>query len=312
MHAFTAPVMGSGKSMLVDVVSMITTGYPAPVISQGKNEEEMEKRLGSALIAGDQIISIDNCKLPLDGDLLAQALTQQRLKIRLLGQSKLVEVPTNAAILATGNNLTITGDLPRRSLLCALDPQCERPELREFKSNPLNIIRADRARYVTAALVILRAYYCAGRPGRPLVLGSFEEYSDLVRGALLWLGQADPCATMDAIRRADPKLDALRTIFDQWRSIVGTKRISVRKLIELANEQQQPAHGSEFRHPVFRNALLVVCGDGDVLNCRRLGRWLGSNASRVVEGMRITRDGILNSEQQWRLEPGGAEWATAA
>jgi len=46
----------------------------------------MEKRLGAALIAGDQVISIDNCADPLQGVLLCQALTQTNLKIRYLGQ----------------------------------------------------------------------------------------------------------------------------------------------------------------------------------------------------------------------------------
>ena len=44
----------------------------------------MEKRLGAALIAGDRIISIDNCERPLGGELLCQALTQRILKPRVL------------------------------------------------------------------------------------------------------------------------------------------------------------------------------------------------------------------------------------
>jgi putative DNA primase/helicase len=56
MHAFDAPSAGTGKSKLVDCCSLIATGHEAPVIAQGKTEEEMEKRLGAALIAGDRII----------------------------------------------------------------------------------------------------------------------------------------------------------------------------------------------------------------------------------------------------------------
>jgi putative DNA primase/helicase len=41
--------------------------------------------------------------------LLCQALTQQKLNIRVLGASKNVETPVNAAMYATGNNLTIVG-----------------------------------------------------------------------------------------------------------------------------------------------------------------------------------------------------------
>src|SRR5262249_386738 len=46
LHAFTSPVAGSGKSLLVDLAAMLTTGQTAPVIAQGRNEEELEKRLG--------------------------------------------------------------------------------------------------------------------------------------------------------------------------------------------------------------------------------------------------------------------------
>jgi hypothetical protein len=45
LHAFNAPTAGSGKSLLVDIASSISTARPAPVIAQGKSEEEMEKRL---------------------------------------------------------------------------------------------------------------------------------------------------------------------------------------------------------------------------------------------------------------------------
>jgi putative DNA primase/helicase len=93
----------------------------APVISQGRTEEELEKRLGAALLAGDTAIALDNCEHPLESSFLCQALTQQKLSIRMLGVSKNVETPVNAAIFATGNNLSIVGDLTRRALICALD-----------------------------------------------------------------------------------------------------------------------------------------------------------------------------------------------
>jgi putative DNA primase/helicase len=159
LHAFTAPAPGSGKSLLVDIAATLATGQLAPVISQGHGEEELEKRLGAALLAGDAIISIDNCEYPLTSSLLCQALTQQRLNIRLLGQSRHVEVPINAAIFATGNNLTVAGDLTRRVLLCSIDPHCERPELRQFDIDVIETILANRGALITAALTVLRAWH---------------------------------------------------------------------------------------------------------------------------------------------------------
>ncbi len=116
LHGFNAPTAGLGKFMLVDIASMIAAGHPAAVIAQGKTEEEMEKRLGAAFIAGDPLISIDNCDSPLGGELMCQALTQLTLKIQVLGKSLNAEVPSNAAIYATGNKLTLTGDMTRRAL----------------------------------------------------------------------------------------------------------------------------------------------------------------------------------------------------
>lgn len=62
LHAFTAPVMGSGKSKLVDVATLMASGREAAVIAQGKTERETEKRLGVLLLAGDAVIAIDNCE----------------------------------------------------------------------------------------------------------------------------------------------------------------------------------------------------------------------------------------------------------
>ncbi|MGA8694033.1 MAG: hypothetical protein WB689_09320, partial [Xanthobacteraceae bacterium] len=125
LHAFTSPTAGTGKSLLVDVAAILATGRLMPVIAQGHSEEELEKRLGAALLAGDTAISIDNCDRVLESAFLCQVLTQPRLNIRLLGFSKNVETPVNAMVFATGNNLTIGGDAIRRTLLCRMDAGCE-------------------------------------------------------------------------------------------------------------------------------------------------------------------------------------------
>ncbi len=155
--AFSSPAAGTGKSLLVDVISVLATGRPMPVLSQGRNEEEFEKRLGASLLAADICISIDNCQAPLSGALLCQALTQGELNIRLLGYSRNIETAMNASIFATGNNLEIAGDLTRRCLLVSLDAGVEQPELREFNLDILEEARVRRGELVVAALTVLRA-----------------------------------------------------------------------------------------------------------------------------------------------------------
>lgn len=313
LHGFNAPTAGSGKSLLVDIASMIAAGRPASVIAQGKTEEEMEKRLGAALIAGDPLISIDNCEAGLGGELLCQALTQPMLKVRLLGKSLNIEVPSTAAVFATGNNLTVVGDMTRRAIRCTLDAGVERPELREFDRDPVATVAGCRGDYVAAVLCILRAHHLAGRPQQTTPLGSFTEWSRWVRDALVWLGEADPCATMDSIRGADPKLEALTTVMEQWHTHVGSRRVSVKEVIDVATDQIASFHGrAEFINPDFREALLAVAGDGGAISGRRLGKWLAANQGRIVNGMRLTPDGQHAGVVRWRLWDQGSAADTAA
>jgi hypothetical protein len=309
LHGFNAPTAGSGKSMLVDIASMIAAGRPAAVIAQGQTEEEMEKRLGAALIAGDPLISIDNCESPLGGELLCQALTQPTLKVRVLGKSLNAEVPSNAAMYATGNNLTLAGDMTRRAVRCSLDPGVERPELRSFDRDPVAAVEADRGNYVAAALTVLRAFHVAGRPQQASPLGSFVEWSRWVRDALIWLGEANACATMDEVRGADPKLDALTMVIEQWHAVLGERRVSAKEVIDAAVEQRSdgPFGRPAFVHPDFREALLVVAGDGGAISGRRLGRWLAASQNRIVGGMKIVADGVHTGIQRWRLVQLAAE-----
>lgn len=303
LHAFTAPVAGSGKSKLVDIASVIAFGHEAAVLAQGHTEEELEKRLGAVLLSGDGAVSLDNCERPLFGDLLCQMLTQTRVLLRILGKSQTPELSTNTFVTATGNNLVLVGDLTRRALLSRLDPKVERPETRVFESDPVVVAKLRRPALVVAALTVLRAFHVAGRPQVPPALGSFEAWSNLVRGALLWLGCADPVSTMDELRTADPRLDDLRSVVAQWGAHVGCERLTVAEVIKLATERKPPDSGDsqDFARPDFREALMAVAGQGGVINGRRLGKWLTANQNRIVGGASFHNAGIRQGVAIWTL-----------
>ena len=166
MHIIDAPAAGSGKSYLLSTVSRIATGQAMPVLGAGKNEEELEKRLGAAVIHGQSLICIDNVVGEIGGDALCRLIEQPRPSVRILGQSTNVEIDARSiTYFANGNNITVVGDLCRRVIRSRLDPQMERPELREFKSQPADMVMADRGKYIAACLTICRAYIAAGRPG---------------------------------------------------------------------------------------------------------------------------------------------------
>jgi hypothetical protein len=302
MHAFTSPVMGSGKSFLVDIASVIGTGREASVIAQGQTPEETEKRLGAILRYGDPLISIDNCEQPVGGEFLCQLLTQPIVRVRILGLSEAPELSTNTMVFCTGNNLTVSGDMSRRMILCSLDPKQERPELRDFKRNPVDIIKADRGLYVHGALTILRAYRQAKGVTQPKPLASFGDWSDTVRGALIWLGMADPVATMELVRESDTKLEELATVLTEWEEVLRSERMSVAQIIKTANKRETSNFaGGDYQNEGLRDALLTVAGAGGDISPKRLGKWLSANKDRIVGGRLIRRDAVFEKVAHWKL-----------
>jgi hypothetical protein len=302
LHGASSPTAGSGKSKLVDMASILATGHEAPVLAPGADPEEQEKRLGSSLLAGDAMISFDNCEEPLGNPLLAQALTQTILSIRILGRSENPKVPNVALLCATGINLVLAGDLTRRSLLCSLDPGVERPELRTFRDplDPVARVRRDRPGLVVAALTLMRAHVLAGRPSPLPPLGGFEQWCRLVREALVWLGEGDPCVTMEDLREVDPAAGDLAAVMAQWEEHIGVHNTATTaKMIQVATER---GHYDESRRPEFRDALLSIAGAGQTVNSRRLGRWMLRQQNRILGGRRFVRDGVADGVVRWRLE----------
>ena len=208
LHIFVAPTAGSSKSYTVDIAAVVATGRRCAVVAATAISEELEKRLGAAMLSGRTLISLDNLTGELSSNLLCQAVSQPIISFRPLGASAEVSLTTRAVFVATGNNLSIADDLGRRTLLANIDAGMERPWQRKFKQRPLEMIARGRAKYIEAALTITRAYIAAGLPDLPPDLNGFEQWSRLVRAPLMWLGEDDPVLTMEAAREGDARLQA--------------------------------------------------------------------------------------------------------
>jgi len=217
------------------------------------------------------------------------------------------EIPTTSLVAATGNNLIFMADMCRRVLLCRLDPGVERPELLTYAFNPQTEAKENRGAYVAAALTIMRAYRCAGMPRQEgQTVQNYSDWCRTVRDALMWLGEADPVASMEEVRKLDPKLDSTQSILAQWRLVIGNRRVTARDIIDAATEQADGPSGlpGRFAHPDFRDSLLSVAGSDGTINVRRLAKWLGGSVGRVIDGRKIMRDGVGHgSVQLWVLEP---------
>lgn len=302
LHAVRAPAAGTGKSFLIDTASTVLTGRPAPVIAAGATEEETEKRLAAALIAGQAFVSIDNVNGRLAGDLLCQMVERPLVEIRELGLSRLRRVENKATVFANGNNIEISGDMVRRVILCSLDANLERPETRTFPSNPCAQVAADRGRYIAAALVIVRAYVEAGCPGALDNLASFGGWSRMVRSALMWLDRADPVETMEIARAEDTGLAQLSAVVAAWREAIGVDNPKLAGELKAAAECVS-ADGRQL-NLALRGALLDVAAarSGQAIDPIRLGLFLKRSSGRIVDGLKIVSEANSHSKsKEWSL-----------
>ena len=281
-HGCTAPTPGTGKTLIWNAVAQIATGRSIAAISQGRTQEEDEKRIFCVLLEGAPVVLIDNVAHPVGGEAICTVLTEPKYKSRILGESRSAEVATNTLWLITGNNLTFQGDITRRVVLCSMDAKQERPETREFKVDLKRFIRKRRPELIAAGLTVLRAHLVAGLPGAENLssFGSFEQWSRWVRGALVWLGEADPCRTRRYIEADDPAHGAAATLFA---AIHADRAGGWFKASDLCTDDVQYCSD-----PTLWNAV-----QGAISNSKEprlaLGHYLKGQAGRIYNGLRLER-----------------------
>lgn len=295
IHAVTAPAAGTGKSYLLDLGSIIATGFPCAVQSVGRDEAETEKRLVGSILTGSPIICLDNINAVFGNDFLCQIATQARVEVRPLGGSAKVTVEPRTMIFADGNNMVLTGDLTRRAIVARLDAEVEDPHKRQFNGNPAGDIMRDRGRYVADAITIVQAYIAAGRPGKLPKLASFDGWSDNVRSALVWLGCDDPCATMERARDDDPELAKAVGLFQAWEKELGTDGE-----YKVSDIMQAIEPGFDDRDcPLLREAIMAIAARRGRIETQALGFWLNRYRDRVISGLQLAHGQKTGGSRRW-------------
>lgn len=187
-----------GKTTLVHAISNILTGNDAPFFVHTKNEDEERKRILSFLRMGQSMVLIDNVVGEWGGAALNALATSRIFQDRVLSQSKVVSVINDTTLFMTANNVALAPDTAERCQHIRLFSDAEKPHLRSGFRYPdlLATIRLRRPQLLSAALCILKAYIDADCPDMKLsAWGSFEEWSRVVRGALVYAGMDDPAMT---------------------------------------------------------------------------------------------------------------------
>lgn len=231
---FEANTSSAGKTKLADTLAIIATGAQSPKQGFTRDEAEMEKLLGGLAGEARALLTFDNITDTIGGSKLDLVLTcNGSFSYRLLGHNRTVQSAWRTVVFFTANNPTIGGDIGRRLVVCRLDCAEAQPSKREgFKYQLPRYALEHRARLAGCALTILRAFCQVPERLRPKVraMGSFEVWSQLVAGALLWLGEVDPLEAVADERNEgmDPHRMAHVAIVEHWNGLRLNTRSALR------------------------------------------------------------------------------------
>jgi hypothetical protein len=301
LGAFTAPIMGSGKTLLADCINILAAGVSAPAMTYPEREEEAEKTALSVLMEGDPVVLIDNVERPLQGAWLCSILTQEVYQQRVLGRSEMMRVPTTTLWLATGNQLVVAGDLRTRTLLCRIDPKSEHPEQREFGGDLREWTTRERPRLVAAGLTLIRAFIATGTPVAEICKpwGRFERWSEMVRAPLIWLDCDDPCRSLAALEGEDPERNELARMLHNWHACFGTEPTSAREAVERVLTMPPIPESDRLLGDVLKE---IAAERGGGLSVRRLGKWLQKHGGRRIGGRFFVKAQERDHVALWKVE----------
>jgi hypothetical protein len=187
-----SPTPGTGKDLLVRCASLVWSGR-APSTIAPTDETERRKHVAAKLLVGTTFIAFSNYNGELRSKSLEMDLTAPFIDLRELGVSKAFNVENLVTWSLTGNNVSVAGDLSRRTYHIRLDAKVPRPHLRNgWRHEHLEPwIALNRPELVRAILTMIKAWDCAGRPSsrhNREAFGSFEIWDQIISGVLDYSG----------------------------------------------------------------------------------------------------------------------------
>jgi hypothetical protein len=290
IHLFEAQVPGAGKTLMAEVIYVVTSGEKADPTTLGRDDEETRKKITSMLSTGRPVVLIDNVRAGIDSANLAAALTAEIWTDRLLGQNRMVRLPNRVVWLVTANNPNLSLEIARRSVRIRIEPQDERPWQRAgFKHSPLKLWAAEhRNELVWAVLVLVRAWQAGGSPMGGKTLGSFEPWAGVVGGILEVVGIPGFLDnTEELYEAADIEGQEWREFVQAWWNQHGGTPIAAKCLLRLALDNDMMG--------------LIIGSKSERSQAIRLGKSLVGNRNRKFGQYRIATAHISHNQRMWRL-----------
>jgi len=307
-----APQAGSGKTLLADVVSTISTGRAGEMFSAPRDEDEWRKQITMALMTGTSVVVIDNVNRRLDNSDLCKVLTETLHADRAFHTHEKILLPVKATWIATGNNIQVSGDMPRRCYWIRMDAKTSRPFLRTgFKIGDLKAWTLEhRGELLASLLTMARSWYLSGRTAPTLTpLGSYEQWSIIVGGILEHAG------VQGFLQNAEDLYEEADVESTQWENFLHAladtfygEAFTVAAIMETIKAKSWSGVESEAtgRATELRAALPDFIAEGldrDGFFQRRTGKCFAERVDRRFgeSQIHLKRDTVAHKVQRWRV-----------
>jgi hypothetical protein len=185
---YNANSQRSGKSLLAKIAITPVHG-PFTPSTWKSNEDELNKVIDSAVLAGQTYLCFDNVRGYLASQTLEAIMTAPEWTGRILGKTEMFRATNRLTLFVTGNDCILSPDLDHRTLLCDLyvpegDVQTRQPSL--VIDDTWLMDWENRKRILSALWGLVRSWHAVGMPtatsfGFKPRLG-FERWGDLVGG----------------------------------------------------------------------------------------------------------------------------------
>ncbi len=292
----TASSPGSGKSYLASVIAPFAGPGDARNISYPATQEEATKVVLSLALEQPAAVCFDD--MPTDWlphGAMNRMLTSGKITERKLGSNTVVTARAASFIMGTGNNIRPLRDMARRVASIYLLPKVETAATRSYEGRPADEVRRNRGRYVSDALTIIAAWRAAGSPRADVPnIAGFEEWSNLCRHSLIWLGENDPATSLIEQIAHDPDREQLGNLLAAWRDVFGQRATLVRQVLKsIDNDKLGDLHDAVMELP---------CVERGIVNQSRFGRYLARNKNRIVNGLQLV-EAPHSERRAWGVIP---------
>jgi hypothetical protein len=314
---FDAPTQASGKTLAARAVNALITGKPGagmvPFRKDLQSDVELYKTLMSLSLRDGCVFQLDNLVGHFKSPTLAAHLTSGEISGRLLGGNQMYEGPARFFVTVTSNNGSLDRDLSRRFVRIRIDTKVPTPQSRKFSFLPETVAIEKRFAIADAALTLMKAFIDRGMPQYMTDHAGFAQWSQLIRGAVLWiqhegLDQDSGIGPIDDPAHAlitppdteDPELAARSMLLAALHRVYGTNEFKANEIASIC--AKHPDELDETQN-LIRMAMVELVSTGKEITALKVAGQFHAMRDQIMDGLHLTKARLdRNKVQIYRIE----------